>query len=367
MLFPEVSFMDTQLKTNNEKRPLFLACGKDSEQKSFTYLRSFLLSECRWVFHWLMHRAIPMLVGTTTLKGTRLHLTDGDTNEYRPIEMEIARGTYESSTHGLCGFHLVDRALNSHPVGSPGGRKKNVAFSKIVSTFKSWLYSWMSTIESMEEYELSKKRLFSWLKGPSVLEVTGDSISENMRKFVIKRILPYESKYLRVGRMYLRSFDEYCNSVAEAEGSAMKQGHGVMPYMSIPTTVENIHERQARKSNLKDSRLFQAVTRTPLWSSTSTAMEVTTYAEGLNRGAYEQSTHYSWGRLSKTNWLVRRTQQKNDSACSPLPQFVRTRRILMLTDSRLVCSCGYFEKHSLVCHHICSILGRLPMATDCTV
>jgi hypothetical protein len=33
--FPEVTFWDTALKTNREKRPLFLACGKDSENQMF--------------------------------------------------------------------------------------------------------------------------------------------------------------------------------------------------------------------------------------------------------------------------------------------------------------------------------------------
>jgi hypothetical protein len=35
--FPEVTFWDMALKTNHEKCPLFLACGKDSENQTFTY------------------------------------------------------------------------------------------------------------------------------------------------------------------------------------------------------------------------------------------------------------------------------------------------------------------------------------------
>ncbi len=45
-LFPEVTFWDTQEKTNGERRPCFLGCGKDSENRCFTYLWAFMPSEC---------------------------------------------------------------------------------------------------------------------------------------------------------------------------------------------------------------------------------------------------------------------------------------------------------------------------------
>jgi hypothetical protein len=84
-LFPEVTFWDTQQKTNREKRPCFLGCGKDSENRCFTYLGAFMPSECRWVFHWLYSKAMHTLLGRTYLQKSILSLTGGDNNEYRLV------------------------------------------------------------------------------------------------------------------------------------------------------------------------------------------------------------------------------------------------------------------------------------------
>jgi hypothetical protein len=46
-LFPKVTFWDTQQMTNQERRPCFLGCDKDSEKRCFTYLWAFMPSECR--------------------------------------------------------------------------------------------------------------------------------------------------------------------------------------------------------------------------------------------------------------------------------------------------------------------------------
>jgi hypothetical protein len=49
-IFPEVTFWDTQQKTNRERRPRFLGCRKDSEIRCLTYLWALMPSECCWVF-----------------------------------------------------------------------------------------------------------------------------------------------------------------------------------------------------------------------------------------------------------------------------------------------------------------------------
>jgi hypothetical protein len=87
--FPEVTFWDTALKTNREKRLLFLPCGKNSENKTFRYLGPFMPNKCRWVFDWLYLKAMPQLLGTQVLQCTNLSLTDGEKNEYGPLETQL--------------------------------------------------------------------------------------------------------------------------------------------------------------------------------------------------------------------------------------------------------------------------------------
>jgi hypothetical protein len=79
-----------------------------------------------WVFTWLYSKAMPALLGSSFLKETVLLLTDGNRNEYQPLEAQIVTGTFLSSRHGLCGFHLVDRSIVSNPFGKPGAKGNGV-------------------------------------------------------------------------------------------------------------------------------------------------------------------------------------------------------------------------------------------------
>ena len=90
-------------------------------------------SECLWVFDWLYTRAMPQLLGRNVLKRTNLSLTDGDKNEYGPLEAEIQNGTFGMSRHALCGFHLVDRSMVSNPFGKKPGSKEGKYFQSVKS------------------------------------------------------------------------------------------------------------------------------------------------------------------------------------------------------------------------------------------
>jgi hypothetical protein len=251
-LFPEVTFWDSAQKTNREKRPLFLACAKDSENRSFTYLRAFMPSECQWVFEWLYTKAMPVLLGHESLKKTKLSLTDGDKNEYGPLERQIVAGTFASSQHGLCGFHLIDRSMVSNPFGKPAASKEE-AFLAIKRHLKAWTISWMSSVESREEFETSKALLFAWLDSWEVLDVTGKDIAGNIKEWLVKHVLLYVEKTLLYPRLHLRAFHEYVNSVAEIEVSAMKNGNDVMPYMRIGSSAKKIQEKNNVRNNYKEA------------------------------------------------------------------------------------------------------------------
>jgi hypothetical protein len=49
---------------------------------------------------------------------------------------------------------------------------------------------------------------------------------------------------------------------------------------------------------------------------------------------------------------------------SCVPTFIGTRTI-MLIDGKLLCSCGFFKRIGLCCHHLYVVLGRGPLPNDC--
>lgn len=107
-LYPEVLFMDVTSQTNNEKRGLFLVAGKDSTGSAFTATRMFLPSEQKWVFHWIFKHALPLLLGTTSIKRNSIVITDGDCNIYDSLNDETTiGGIWEGTQHFLCFWHLL--------------------------------------------------------------------------------------------------------------------------------------------------------------------------------------------------------------------------------------------------------------------
>jgi hypothetical protein len=286
-LFPEVTFWDTQQKTNRERRPCFLGCGKDSENRCFTYLRAFMPSECRWVFDWLYSKAMPTLLGRIYLQKTILSLTDGDNNKYGHLENWIKAGTFAMSDYGLCGFHLVDCSQVNDPYRKPAAKKK-AEFMLVKDELKKWIYSWMRDVkETTSEYEVSKALLLEWSVSTQVVVAVGTNISQNLRRWIIKKILPYVPKTLHVhSRLKRRTFGEYVNSVAEIAGALMKRGKDIVPYMALATSAKNMTEKQERRIIRKSVRDIMKVASTPMWSKSLTTTVVTVHAEGVIQGQF---------------------------------------------------------------------------------
>jgi hypothetical protein len=67
-LYPEVLMMDVTYGTNAEGRPLLVTAAFDSDMRSFTPLRAFLPSECRWVFRWIWATAIQRSLAETAYR-----------------------------------------------------------------------------------------------------------------------------------------------------------------------------------------------------------------------------------------------------------------------------------------------------------
>jgi hypothetical protein len=107
--FPKVFFVDATSSTNVEKRELILVCGKDSCNSGFTAMHIFVPSKKQWVYSWIYSDAIPKLLGRNATRRNRLFLTDGDRNNYAPLENSIAAGNscWFNSSHDLCEWHLL--------------------------------------------------------------------------------------------------------------------------------------------------------------------------------------------------------------------------------------------------------------------
>ena len=85
-VFPEVIMIDTTEKTNNEKRHLLTAGGKDSNGKMFIFLRVFMPNQQSWMFRWVFSVVFPRLIHKHILHNIKVVITDGDPQEFLQVD-----------------------------------------------------------------------------------------------------------------------------------------------------------------------------------------------------------------------------------------------------------------------------------------
>ena len=139
--FPEVIMIDTMEKTNNKKRSLLTAGGKDSNGNMFIVLRVFMPNQQSWMFWWIFSVVYPRLIPKHILCDIKVIITNGDPQKFSQIDNAILN-VIPNAKRLRCGWHIVSQ-----------GFEKNVdtTFSDLPTTVidenkkivLNWMYSWM--------------------------------------------------------------------------------------------------------------------------------------------------------------------------------------------------------------------------------
>ena len=173
-MFPEVWYANITNQSNNEKRQLIVLAGKNGMNQGFTGLRAFLPSEQYWVFEWFWNVCLIQLLTTALIRRNRVIITDGDPNLYEPLRLAQSKeiSPWYNSDHKLCQFHLLAQPWQLHIVSLA---KKNSRKIKILENIYKWCSSWFHTIESEEEFTMSIKELFIYIRSSDVIFCSGTS------------------------------------------------------------------------------------------------------------------------------------------------------------------------------------------------
>jgi len=107
--FPHVLGCDVTFGTNAEKRPLFRASGKTSDNKNIPHINAFVPSQQRWVFEWIFEDGFPSILDRTALSKTCMILTDQDTQLVGTLLAKLHEHgrirTYGWALNRLCSWH----------------------------------------------------------------------------------------------------------------------------------------------------------------------------------------------------------------------------------------------------------------------
>jgi hypothetical protein len=113
--FPHVLGCDVTFGTNAEKRPLFRASGKTSDNKNIPHINAFVPSQQRWVFEWIFEDGLPSILDGTALSKTCLILTDQDAQLVGTLLNKLRDSgricTYGSALNRLCSWHKIGECM----------------------------------------------------------------------------------------------------------------------------------------------------------------------------------------------------------------------------------------------------------------
>ena len=117
------------------------------------------------------------------------------------------------------GFKKFEETI-SKP-GKTSDKRKH--YDELVSTLLAWMYSFMKPrfCEDEDEYQTSKKFLFSWLKSREVIDVLGTSDAETVREWV-RKVCAHENDFLYYQRKKLRTYHQITTSPHEGTNSWIK-------------------------------------------------------------------------------------------------------------------------------------------------
>ena len=219
---------------------------------------------------------------------------------------------------------------------------------------QDWLASLVKVVETQAEATASVIALNQYIVSDHFVEHCGQVASNAVSAFVLGPFCTNEKQLFFWRRLLLRCFDEIVNSVCEGQNSAAKTTNtGTKACFGVDTAAGALNHRSllVHKVRLSDSEKKKQTV--PLYSNTEAGKFVTRYAE-LN--AHQQCTGYVdgdrywlWKINAKTLWVLLKAHA---TTVSPVTRFARVRVVSVVMGDKLMCSCGFFQRHGFPCRHM---------------
>jgi len=371
--FPEVLFVDATSSTNVEKRELVLVCGKDSNNSGFTAMRVFVPSEKQWVYNWLYNDAIPTLLGHVCISQNKLVLTDGDRNNYGPLENCISSPTscWATSSHGLCEWHLLGQSWQRHVMPTI---QKMDSVKCICVTAISWIKSWFWDLENEAEFNTSKEQFLTWLQEKSNTKALPEVTFVAIRNLLINQLLPLSHKWARYHRHSSHGvMHDVTTSVVESQNSATKGNHSysVKCQMTLDTSLETLTQFGRNYIDRKMQRSATQSSKTTLRSSLTSSSFLTDHASHVLSESLSHSANYYIYSLTATKWLVAYKAAIDSMVdCASRNNgdgYTKFARVRVITQEctanenilHVQCSCSYYLRVGLPCSHILAMCHNI--------
>ncbi|KAG7354809.1 MULE transposase domain containing protein [Nitzschia inconspicua] len=319
--FPELLFSDATHKTNQENRPLITFGVKDAEGRVQVVIRAWAPNERAWMFRWLFQTAVPAIIGKTTCERIRLVITDGDSQELTQLDDAIS-SVFTKCVCRRCGWHIIHQGWKRH-VGSLG---RSQEAKEISQRIRSWVYFFMKSIETLDEYQASKALLLSYVNSDEVVKVIGSDNANNIVTFLRSHVFVHEQHFARCFYLDVRGFDAVSNTCLEGTNYGVKYCENrVLPNMSQAKATKVMVNQDEDKFTQNQKKASDAFHKKPLQARTNTSEHVFPTAESMLQQAMVASESYILYRYGDLKlWVLYSGPRNMQGGLLPVFQRVRT-------------------------------------------
>ena len=365
--FPEVMMIDCTHGTDEEKRELCTATGKDRHNNVYPISRCAIPNARNMIFHWKFSTFYKVHLPQKFHDRVRLIITDGDQNECSQIDIAIRSGLFPNAVRSRCIWHIVDRGWQAHKpsaqiaehdpsVTNYQDKRYGHLLSNVSRTMKNWCFSFgTSECESKLEYDISKELLRRFIHNQST--VLGERLVSKIEKFLEEHVFPHEKEMCFYPRSSLPIYDQSMNTPHEGYHNGVKasvigpkEHHSLVRSSKQLITLSYLNASKFAKKNA------MILHRTQLWSKSSVTNIVTQHVEGLIKKEIELIESYDLVRVNKDRWWSTYNGDRNlEPIENEIPKFRRIRVITLEEDGTLHCTCNLQNRFLFPCRHILKI------------
>ena len=362
--FPEVLFIDSTHKTNNEARPLLMICGRDQSGKAFVVARIFMPNETSAFYRWVFLKCLPCLLGEANLKRVKLVITDGDAQEFEAVE-ESCLHYLTNAFRGRCMYHIVqktfERTIPNSITCSPHGLF-------VLQAIRTWIYTWGdgSSCSSEIQFSLSKDLLLKKIESDELCHSISPEGLALLGKWLVEKILPNENTFAFWRKRFHRCFDEYMNNSGEAMNRSCKHSDvSTRPNMSMASSANAMFTHSSLSAKDRRCAALRQMVATPLFIKEGSCHNVDILQKLSNMARhmliqqYSQRNKYTVLRHSEKVWYILRNSVSPSSefktrtvAGMAPPSFKTAWRMELNSQDILCCECGYKQRNGIPCRHL---------------
>ena len=354
--FPEVIMVDTTEKTNNEKRPLLTAGGKDSNGNMFIFLRVFMPNQQSWMFRWIFSVVFPRLIPKQILHKIKIIITDGDPQEYGQIDNAIET-VIPNARRTRCGWHIVHQGFDRY-VDTTFPNISSEVVNEHKKVILNWMYSWMKRrCLTYLQYKYSRYLFMKYLYSKEFTDLFGVAFSNNISMFVRQHVQTHENYFLYCHRNNIRHYGEYSNTPLEGTNYGIKHSSiSTHPGLSMDNSMVILSVQSDKHVCRTNGKVIQANKKNCVNYKESVHRRLTVMASSMLSNLMHHSSKYDSIRINQNEWLVRKTYVPPPSRKGYIPDFdvIQTVKV---TDTpnmevkQLQCTCQYNEVYGMPCIH----------------